>query len=149
MSTVSTDTIRIGAIEIRFLVDEGDSAGSVTAFECRIPAGAKAPVPHSHDAFDETVFGLGGVITYTVDGVDHEIGAGEALFIPRGVVHGFVNATDEEAVFLAMSTPGIFGPAYFREMGDVVAAAAGAPPDTGALMEVMRRHGLTPAPPSH
>jgi hypothetical protein len=40
----------------------------------------------------------------------------------------------------------VFGPAYFREIGEVLAASAGDSPDIPALMEVMRRHGLTPAP---
>jgi hypothetical protein len=40
----------------------------------------------------------------------------------------------------------VFGPDYFTEIRDVLRAAAGAPPDVAALLEVMRRHGLTPAP---
>ena len=50
-----------------------------------------------------------------------------------------------DATFLAIATPGVFGPAYFREIGAVVAAAGGGPPDLAAIGEVMRRHGLTPA----
>ena len=42
----------------------------------------------------------------------------------------------------------MFGPAYFREVGEVLAASAGGLPDLAAIGEVMRRHGLTPAPPS-
>jgi hypothetical protein len=42
----------------------------------------------------------------------------------------------------------VFGPAYFREVGAVLAAAQGGPPDLAALGEVMRRHGLTPAVPA-
>jgi hypothetical protein len=43
-------------------------------------------------------------------------------------------------------TPGILGPAYFREVAAILDAATGASPDFAALGEVMRRHGLTPAP---
>jgi hypothetical protein len=32
-------------------------------------------------------------------------------------------------------------------MGDLIAAAAGGPPDLDAIGAVMRRHGLTPAKP--
>ena len=39
-------------------------------------------------------------------------------------------------------------PDYFQEVGDVLAAAAGGPPDLAAIGEIMRRHGLTPAPPA-
>jgi hypothetical protein len=34
------------------------------------------------------------------------------------------------------------------EIGEVLAATAGGPPDLAEIGEVMRRHGLTPAPPS-
>jgi hypothetical protein len=47
---------------------------------------------------------------------------------------------------LGIISPGILGPEYFREMVAVVEAATGGPPDPVALAEVMRRHGLTPAP---
>ena len=44
-----------------------------------------------------------------------------------------------------MATPGVFGPDYFTQIRDVLTAAAGGPPDVAALLDVMRRHGLTPA----
>ena len=52
------------------------------------------------------------------------------------------------AGMLAIATPGVFGPAYFQEVADVIAAAAGGPPDPAAIGAVMRRHGLTPALPA-
>jgi quercetin dioxygenase-like cupin family protein len=104
------------------------------------------PAPHSHDAFDETNYGLAGVTTFTVDGRRIEVGPGEAAFVPRGAVHGFENPGEDDARFLAVVTPGLLGPDYFREVADVIAAAAGGPPDLAAIGDVMRRHGLTPAP---
>jgi len=89
---------------------------------------------------------LAGTITFTVDGTDHEIGAGEVVFVPRGAVHGFVNRGDADARFLAVTTPGLLGPEYFRELREVITSAVGGPPDLGAIMDVMRHHGLTPAP---
>jgi hypothetical protein len=47
---------------------------------------------------------------------------------------------------LAIVSPGILGPEYFREMAAVIEASTGGPPDPAAIAEVMRRHGLTPAP---
>jgi hypothetical protein len=41
----------------------------------------------------------------------------------------------------------VFGPDYFLEIRNVLAASAGGPPDLDALVTVMRRHGLTPAAP--
>lgn len=106
------------------------------------------PAPHSHDAFEETVYGLEGVTTYTVDGQTHEIGPGDSLCIARGSAHGFANHGATDAKLLAIASPGVFGPAYFHEVGAVLARAAGGPPDRAAILEVKRRHGLTPAQPA-
>jgi hypothetical protein len=68
------------------------------------------------------------------------------LFIPRGVVHRFDNDHGVDAKLLAIVTPGILSSDFFREMAAVINAATEGPPDPAALGEVMRRHGLTPAP---
>ena len=110
-------------------------------------ADSKMPAPHSHDAFDETIYGLKGVTTWSVAGRTLQIRPGEAACIPRGEVHGFENHGTEDAVFLAISSPGLMTPDYFREIHDVLASTPG-PPDLAKLADVMRRHGLTPAPPA-
>jgi quercetin dioxygenase-like cupin family protein len=148
MSQATTETITVGQLGVRFLVESAESNGSVSVFECYVPANAKMPAPHSHDAFEETIYGLKGTTTWTVDGESIGIGAGEALCVPRGAVHGFQNSGSTDATFLAIASPGVFGPAYFREVGEVLAASAGGPPDLAALAETMRRHGLTPAQPA-
>ena len=141
------ELIQVGATTIRFLVEGADSGGSVAAFEVGIAANAKMPAPHSHDGFEETVYGLEGVATWTVDGVATDIRPGDALCIRRGAIHHFDNHGDVDAKVLAIATPGVFGPDYFREVAAVFADAGGGPPDLARIGEVMRRHGLTPAPP--
>lgn len=138
--------IHAGPVEIRFLVEPEESGGSVSVLEGRVPPDVRTPAPHSHDAFEETIYGLEGVSTWTVDGRPHDVAPGEALCIRRGAVHAFSNNGDVDAVFLAVATPGLFGPSYFLEIGEVMAAAAGGPPDLEAIGAVMRRHGLTPVP---
>jgi len=140
------ETLQVGALKVRFVVEPEDSNGSVSVFECFVPAQATMPAPHSHDAFEETVYGLEGVSTWTVDGQVHEIGVGDAVCVARGAVHGFDNRGAQDAKFLAISTPGVMRPDYFREVGGVLAASAGSPPDPVRIGEVMRRYGLTPAP---
>jgi hypothetical protein len=39
-------------------------------------------------------------------------------------------------------------PDYFREIHEVLASTRGGPPDMAQVAEIMRRHGLTPAPPA-
>ena len=146
MSVTGTrEEIRIGPLAIRFLVESEASGGSVAVFEFDVPAKANVPVAHSHDAYEETVYGLEGVLTWTVDGEQREISPGQVLCIPRGAVHKFENDGDTDAKQLAIVTPGILGPDYFRDVAAVVDAAAGGPPDPAAIGAVMRRHGLTPA----
>lgn len=145
MESSSRATIRVGTIRIDFLVDADDSGGSVTVFECGVPADAKVPAPHSHDAFEETIYGLEGACTWTIDGIKRELGPGDSACIPRGQIHGFANHGSADAKFLAIASPGVFGPEYFQEIGEVLAAAAGGPPNPAATGAVMRRHGLAPA----
>jgi quercetin dioxygenase-like cupin family protein len=147
MSRAIAETITVGELGVRFLVESADSNGSVSVFECYTPAHARMPAPHSHDAFEETIYGLKGTTTWTVDGETIEIGVGEALCVPRGAIHGFQNAGSTDATFLAIASPGVFGPAYFEEVAALLAASADGPPDLAALAQVMLRHGLTLAQP--
>jgi quercetin dioxygenase-like cupin family protein len=142
------EMIQVGAMRITFLVEAADSNGSVSVFKCFVPADSRMPAPHSHDAFEETIYALQGVISWTVDGRAVELGVGDALCVPRGAVHGFQNTGTQDAEFLAVASPGLMTPDYFREIHDVLAASAGGPPDLAKVGGVMRRHGLTPAPPS-
>jgi len=145
MATSTREEIKVGDLAIRFLVEGGQSAGSVAVFEFDVPAGTKVAAAHSHDGYEETVYGLVGVLTWTVEGTTTDVGPGEALCIPRGAVHHFDNSGDRDATALAIVTPGILGPDYFREVAAIINLAAG-PPDLAAIAAVMRRHGLTPAP---
>jgi quercetin dioxygenase-like cupin family protein len=145
MTTSTRDEIKVGQMAIRFLIEGEETGRSVAVFEFDVPAGSKVAAAHSHDAYDETIYGLEGVLTWTVEGDATDVGSGETLFIPRGAVHQFDNAYATDAKALAVVTPGILGPDYFREVAAVLDAAAGGPPDVVALGEVMRRHGLTPA----
>lgn len=144
---VPSEVITVGATRVRFLVEGSESSGSVAVFEVMIPADARLPAPHSHDGYEETIYGLEGESIWTVDGAENRIGVGDIVCIPRGAVHAFDNRGDTEAKALVVVTPGVLGPDFFREAGAVLADAAGGPPDLQRLGEVLRRHGLTPAAP--
>jgi quercetin dioxygenase-like cupin family protein len=144
------ETIELGPLSVRFLLTAEHSTGSIAAFELTVGALQRLPAPaHSHDHYEETIYGLTGALTWTVDGQPIEVGSGQALCIPRGAVHRFDNLSDAEAKALCVITPAAIGPTYFREIRDVMKAAGGGPPDRARMADVMRRHGLTPvAPPA-
>src|SRR5215510_6204784 len=138
------ETIRIGQISVRFLLEAADTNGAVAMFEFTVPAGAKVPLPHSHRDYDETIYGVEGVITFSVEGKPVDIGPGESCFIARGAVHGFNNLQRTDVKALAVITPALLSPDFFKEMAALV--NAGGPPDVEKLKAVMAKHGLVPAP---
>jgi len=133
----------MGAVELRFLQSTEDTGGSHDLFEMRLPPKARRPVPHDPESWDETVYGLAGTSTWQVEGRDLEVAPGTAVFIQRGIVHGFTNRSSEPATCLCVLTPGVLGPAYFRE---IAALVAGGSADPATLQETMLRYGLVPVP---
>jgi len=142
---MKSETIRVGQLAIKFLLEAADTNGTVAMFEFTVPVGAKVPLPHSHEHYDETVYGVEGVLTFTVDGNAVPIGPGESCFIQRGVVHGFNNLKQTDAKALAVVTPALIGPDFFKESAAIV--NAGGPPDVEKLKVVLARHGLVAAMP--
>ena len=142
----SDEIIHLGPLAVRFLITGDDASGSVAFFELTVPAAQRLAAPaHSHDHYEETIYGVDGVLTWTVDGKRLDVGPGEALCIPRGAVHRFDNAGNQDVKALCAITPAAIGPQFFRESAAVINAAAGGPPDRVKMAEIMRRHGLTPA----
>jgi quercetin dioxygenase-like cupin family protein len=144
----SDEVISVGGLTVHFLITGDNSTGSIAAFELVVPGAQRLPAPtHSHDHYEETIYGIEGVMTWTVNGNPIEVGPGQALCIPRGAIHRFDNNTSQDVKALCVITPAAIGPQYFRETAAVLQAAAGGPPDRAKLAEIMLRHGLTPAPP--
>jgi quercetin dioxygenase-like cupin family protein len=143
----SDETIHLGPLGVRFLITGDDACGSVALFELTVPAAQRLAAPvHSHDHYEETVYGIEGVLTWTVNGNRIDVGPSQALCIPRGAVHRFDNHGSQDVKALCAITPAAIGPQYFRESAALINAAAGEPPDRVKMAGIMRRHGLTPAP---
>jgi hypothetical protein len=81
-----------------------------------------------------------------VDGKAVHIGPGQSHFIPRGAVHGFNNLRQTNAKGLAVVTPALLGPEFFKETAAIV--NAGGPPDMEKLKAVLAKHGLVAAVPA-
>jgi quercetin dioxygenase-like cupin family protein len=146
MTPGTPEEIKVGELAIRFLVEGEQSGGSVAVFEFDVPAGARVPVAHSHDGYEETIYGLEGVLSWTIEGTATDVAPGEALLIQRGAVHHFENTGDMDATALAIITPGVLGPDFFQDVAAILDAAHGGPSDIAAIAAVMSDHGLTPAP---
>ena len=136
------ELIDLGSLKVNFLRSKDDTSGSLDLFEMTVQPNARMPIPHYHESWDETVYGLAGISVWRVDGRDIEIKPGETVFIPRGIVHGFDNRSAAPASCLCILTPGVLGPQYFRDMAALMSSGA---PDPAQMRETMLRYGLVPA----
>ena len=147
MPTPTREEVRFGGLVIRYLVDPQASGGSVAIFEFEVAPGAKVPAAHSHDAYEETSCGIEGVPYLHRQRQTMVAGPGDCVLIPRGAVHRFENLHSVPTKALVIITPGLLGPGYFREIAGVLQSTPpGTPPNQATIGEIMRRHGLTPAP---
>src|SRR5215470_6192960 len=99
----------------------------MAAFEVTVPGAQRVAAPaHSHDHYEETIYGIDGVLTWTVDGKPIDVLPGQALCIPRGASQRFDNnCSRREAKAICVITPTAIGPQYFREAAVEINAAAG------------------------
>lgn len=139
-----TAPIKIGGLEIRYIVDGTVTGARSGLFELTVAPGAKVPPAHSHAENEEIVYVLEGALRYSVDAETRDLGVGEHMRTPPGSVHAFGNPFEATARALIALTPDI-GAGYFREVAAVATAPGG--PDPAKMVEVMARHGLRVAKP--
>jgi quercetin dioxygenase-like cupin family protein len=140
------EKIRIGTLELNFLLDGDDTDGTLVQFEMIVPPNAKVPAPHFHVDVDETLYVLEGTITQLIGTETIERYPGDKCFIKRGIAHGFNNLHDKTARVLCTLSPASIGPAYFREIAAVI--NAGGPPDMQKVLAIMKNYGLEPVKPA-
>ncbi|HZT17924.1 MAG TPA: cupin domain-containing protein [Dongiaceae bacterium] len=131
--------VKIGQLEIRYLMDGTVTGAGLGMFELTVAPGARVPPPHSHRNNEEVVYVLDGVLRYTVDGETRDLAPGQRMYTPRGSVHAFSNPHERPARALVILTPDI-GAQYFRDVAAVATAPGG--PDPAKMAEVMSRYGL-------
>jgi quercetin dioxygenase-like cupin family protein len=131
--------VKIGELEIRYLMDGTVSGAGSGMFELTVPAGARVPPAHSHRDNEEIVYVLEGTLRYSVDDETRDLKPGERMYTPRGSVHGFSNPHGVTARALVVLTPDI-GAQYFRDIAEVAGAPGG--PNPAKMIEVMARYGL-------
>jgi len=144
MQPTEQPAIKIGGLEIHYLIDGTVSGAGAGVFELTVPPGARVPPAHSHTNNEEIAYVLEGMLRYSVDDEVRDLKPGERMYTPRGSVHAFSNPHDRTARALIILTPDI-GAQYFRDIAAVVGAPGG--PNPASMMEVMTRYGLVLRPP--
>jgi quercetin dioxygenase-like cupin family protein len=136
--------VKIGGLEIRYLMDGTITGAASGMFELTVAPGARVPPAHSHRDNEEMVYVLEGCLRYSVDDETRDLRPGERMYTPRGSVHAFSNPHGETARALIILTPDI-GAQYFRDVAAVVSGPGA--PDPAKMVEVMTRYGLALSPP--
>jgi len=80
-------------------------------------------------------------VAFTLEGETVRRGPGTFVLVPGGVAHTFGNPGPAEARVLVLHAPAM--DRYFRELQALWAGPT--PPDRDAELDLMRRHGMTPA----
>ena len=138
--------MKIGQLEIRYLLDGTVTKAGMGLFELTVPAGARVPPAHSHRDNEEVVYVLEGVLRYTVGSETRDLKPGERMYTPRGSVHAFSNPHGSLARALIILTPDI-GAQYFCDIAEVVSAPSG--PNLARMAEVICRHSQGASSSAH
>jgi quercetin dioxygenase-like cupin family protein len=136
------DTIRVGEMSVTFLKTRHETGDACDLFELTIPPYARAPLPHIHRQYDETIVGVDGTMIWTLGDQPAQICRGTSLFIPRGTPHSYANRTHTTARILCLQTPGILGPEYYLEIATLFRNSLH--PDVAGIAAVMGRYGVVP-----
>jgi mannose-6-phosphate isomerase-like protein (cupin superfamily) len=118
-----------------------DTGGLLAVGDARMPPMSAGPSLHVHTNEDEASYVVEGVLTVVLGDERFDVPAGGIAWLPRGVPHTFANLTAEPVRVVGMIVPaGLEG--MFAEYAAYFGALQGSP-DTAALDEIGRRHGIT------
>lgn len=93
-----------GAV-LQWLVDRDLGAEHVMAY--RLSVDPDSGVTHVHRGTEEVLYVIEGIGEARVEGAMHQVGAGQAVFIPDGAEHSYVNTGENPLVVVGAMAPPI------------------------------------------
>ena len=120
-----------GGVEMVIRVRGEQTAGAFTLLTDSAPPGWRLP-PHAHGGESETVHVTSGRLWMTIGDVERELGPGDTVHIPAGVVHegGTAGAEPVERVV-------VFAPAGMERLFEALAEVD----DPAQMVDLAREHG--------
>lgn len=135
------DVVKAGERRVTTLVSGEDSGGRIAIVELHEVAGQEPP-RHLHGDEDETVYVQDGELSVLVGDEVRRVAAGECVFLPRGVEHGYLVETDDARLIVVLTPAGLEGALGEFDVGEGEAGVE-------RLITVAARYGVTitgPAP---
>ena len=103
VSSRSVPPLHVLGAEVRFLCEAESTRGAWSMMEVTLPENS-GPPPHVHD-WDEAYFVTAGTIDFTVDGDRCTARAGDFVYAPGGVAHGFRGSSATPAKAIVFDAP--------------------------------------------
>jgi quercetin dioxygenase-like cupin family protein len=141
----------VTGLQVRILAGNAETNNAFALAEITAHPGDFVP-PHTHDPEDEMFYVLEGEVEFDISGGPITATPGTFVHIPRGVFHGFRNASDSDAKLLDLHTPGGFE-AFFAESGTPWPDLRINPPpgswvDVPRFIRIAEKHGMEVAKPA-
>jgi quercetin dioxygenase-like cupin family protein len=122
--------------QVRFLCEAQETGNAWSLMEVTLPLGS-GPPPHKH-TWDEAYFVMAGEVQFTLGDEVFAARAGDFVYTPGGVVHGFNGVSTEPARVLIFDAPAHAG-TFFKRVDDEVQEL---PRDLPKVLEIGRRTGI-------
>jgi quercetin dioxygenase-like cupin family protein len=113
VSASDVQPLHVLGTQVRFLCESKETNGAWSLMEVTLPRDA-GPPPHTH-TWDEAYFVTEGEVEFTVAERSFAARAGDFVYTPGGVLHGFRGASDKPARVLIFDSPAHAG-AFFRRV---------------------------------
>ena len=117
-----------------------------------IASGPGLGVPPHMNEQDETHMVAEGTYGFVLGDQHLVLNAGDLVYVPRGVVHGFQNIGDSMGRIIFIASPGSPGESFVKELAVALAgkgiADTADPAVLQKIVEIGAKHGVTMAPPS-
>ena len=123
---------------------KAETGGDSYVFEVISPAGLSVP-PHAHRNEDEVGYVTEGAYECILGDRTYVANAGDVVYGPRHIAHGFRNIGSTTAKMVWVSTPGAAVESFFNDLG---ALPADAPPDMQKLMAIFNKYEIAIAAPA-
>jgi quercetin dioxygenase-like cupin family protein len=113
------------------------SANHMAVMTVEVPPEGGVPL-HTHLQEEESYYMLEGQMLVQVGSEEIEIGAGDFVHIPAGVVHSYRNTSDQPIRFLAWTVGGAMD-SFFQEMAEQIREV---PQDFAKMPEILKKYGI-------
>ena len=111
-------TMKSGTVA-RFVATGTFTCGDFGLYRWEMPANTSGATGHFHRTFSESFYVLEGRPSFFDGSTWSEGGPGYFLYVPRGGIHGFRNASPTPATFLILFSPGIAREGYFEALAEI------------------------------